>query len=262
MIEQGRVVGVNFPAAMNPSLSKILCTMIKADFQKAMLNRIPKMDEHPDKHFRPVFLVVDEYHLLCALGGNSNDGDEHFFSLSRQSKCIPILATQSITSLKTATGGGDTYKTLLQAIRTLISLATNDLDTAKHIADYIGRMDKIKTNYNISESAQDATVSQLTGHTVGNKSSMSHAISYSTQKEHVFEPHEIIQLPNAVAVAMIYDGEQARSQALFTIPYYTSKQKTWHEKQAAGEITTNPHVLDRPTYTEPAQSFAPNSTAL
>lgn len=256
MIEQGKVIGINFPTAINPSLSKILCTMIKADFQTAMLNRIPKMAKHKDNHFRPVFMLVDEYHLLCALGGNSNTGDEHFLALSRQAKCIPILATQSITSLKTATGGHDTYKTLLQAVRTTINLATNDSDTAKYMADFIGKMDKLKTSINISESAQDATVSLLTGSTVGSKSSMSQAITYSTQKEYIFEPHQFIELPNSVAVAMIYDGEQARSQALFAVPYYTSKSKTWHEKQSAGEIATSKSDIDKPTYIEPDEAFS------
>jgi TraM recognition site of TraD and TraG len=256
LIEQGKVIGVNFPTALNPSLSKILCTMIKADFQTAMLNRIPKMKDHTGNHFRPVFMLIDEYHLLCALGGNSNNGDEHFLSLSRQAKCIPILATQSITSLKTATGGQDTYKTLMQAVRTTINLATNDLDTAKYTADLIGKTDKLKTNVNLSESGQDATVSLLTGSTVSGKSSMSHSISYSTQKEYIFEPHEIVQLPNSVAVAVIYDGDRARSQALFAVPYYTSKEKTWHEKYGAGEIATRKSDIDKPTYTEPDEPFA------
>ncbi|MGA7962991.1 MAG: TrbC/VirB2 family protein, partial [Candidatus Acidiferrales bacterium] len=40
-----------------------------------------------------------------------------FFSLSRQPKCIPIIATQSISSLKSALSG-DGWRTLLQTFRT------------------------------------------------------------------------------------------------------------------------------------------------
>ena len=49
-------------------------------------------------------------------------GGEKFFSLSRQSKCIPIVATQSISSLK-STLSGDSYRTLLRTFRIRIFLA-------------------------------------------------------------------------------------------------------------------------------------------
>lgn len=255
LLEQGKVIGINFPTAMNPNLAKILCTMIKADFQSAMLNRIPLMEKNRDKYFRPIFKVIDEYHQLCTVGGTMNTGDDQFFSLSRESRCIPILATQSITSIKTATGGGDTYKTLLQAIRTIISLATSDLDTAKYVADYIGKTDKLKMTVNVSESSQDANVSLITGKTVGEKSSVSQSITYATQKEHVFEPHELIQLKNATAVAVVFDGQQATAQSLFTVPYFTSRLKTWHEKWEAGELASIETEDEREAFM-PTEDFA------
>lgn len=237
LLEQGKVIGINFPTAMNPNLAKILCTMIKADFQTVMLNRIPLMEEHKDKYFRPVFKVIDEYHNLCTVGGTMNTGDDNFFALSRESRCVPILASQSIASLIAATGGGKTWETLLQTIRTQICLGNSDLEnTCKHFADSIGKVDKLKITVNVSESAQDANVSLITGSTVGEKSSVSQSISYTTQKEYVFEPHEIVQLKNATAVALIFDGQQTHAQSLFTIPYYTTHTKTWHEKWADGDL--------------------------
>jgi len=248
LLEQGKVIGVNFPTGMNPNLAKILCTMIKADFQTAMLNRIPLMEQNKDKYFRPVFLTIDEYHQLCTLGGTMNTGDDQFFALSRESMCIPVVASQSITSLKTATGGGDTYKTLLQAFRTQICMATSDLDTATYMANFIGKMDKLKMTVNVSESAQDANVSLITGTTVGEKSSVSQSLTYTTQKEYVFEPHELVQLKNATAVAVIFDGQQARAQSLFTRPYYTSNTKTWHEKWSDGDLLPAESEDTRPAY--------------
>ena len=43
LIEQGKVVALNFPVAMNPGLARALGTMLKQDFQRAVLNRIQKM---------------------------------------------------------------------------------------------------------------------------------------------------------------------------------------------------------------------------
>ena len=57
-------------------------------------------------------------------------GDEKFFALSRQAKCIPIVATQSISSLR-STLPGESWRTLLQTFRTKIFLALSDDFSAK-----------------------------------------------------------------------------------------------------------------------------------
>ena len=93
-------VRLNFPVAMNPGLAKALGVMMKLDFQRAVLNRIPVMEAHPERYFRQVFFLCDEYQHFATVGENEPTGDEKFFSLSRQPKCIPIVATQSISSLK------------------------------------------------------------------------------------------------------------------------------------------------------------------
>jgi hypothetical protein len=46
LIEQGRVVALNFPTSANPGLAMVIGTMMKQDFQRAMLNRIPQMTKH------------------------------------------------------------------------------------------------------------------------------------------------------------------------------------------------------------------------
>jgi hypothetical protein len=92
-------------------------------FQRAVLGRIPEMERHRERYFRQVFLMCDEYHSFATVGESDPIGDEKFFSLSRQSKCIPIVATQSISSLK-STLSGDSYRTLLQAFDLLQALNT------------------------------------------------------------------------------------------------------------------------------------------
>lgn len=44
LIESGAVVGLNFPVALNPALAKIIGTMMKVDYQRAVQLRIPRMD--------------------------------------------------------------------------------------------------------------------------------------------------------------------------------------------------------------------------
>ena len=122
LIENGKVCALNFPIGMNPGLAKALGVMMKLDFERAVLNRVPEIEAHPERYFRQVLFLCDEYQHFATVGENDPTGDEKFFSLSRQPKCIPIIATQSISSLKSALPG-ETWRTLLQTFRTKIFLA-------------------------------------------------------------------------------------------------------------------------------------------
>ncbi len=115
LIESGKVVGLNFPVALNPALAKVIGTMMKIDYQRAVQLRIPKMDAEPERHFRPTVFICDEYQNYATVGGDNPTGDERFLSISRQPKCIPIVATQSISSLKEALPN-EGVKTLLAGL--------------------------------------------------------------------------------------------------------------------------------------------------
>ena len=41
LIEQGKVVALNFPSSANPGLARLIGTLMKVDFQRAVLNRVP-----------------------------------------------------------------------------------------------------------------------------------------------------------------------------------------------------------------------------
>src|SRR5207248_168131 len=142
LIEQGKVIALNFPIAMNPGLARALGTMLKQDFQRAVLNRIHTMDQSEGSR-RPVFFVCDEYQAFATTGENEPSGDEKFFSLARQARCIPIVATQSISSLR-STLPGEAWRTLLKGLRTKLFLALSDGFSADSAADLCGRADRLK----------------------------------------------------------------------------------------------------------------------
>jgi hypothetical protein len=48
LLDAGRVIALNFPIAMNPGLARIIGVMLKLDFQRAILQRIPKMSASPN----------------------------------------------------------------------------------------------------------------------------------------------------------------------------------------------------------------------
>ena len=173
LIEAGKVCALNFPVSLNPGLAKAIGVMMKLDFQRAVLGRIPEIEANPDRHFRQVFFICDEYQHFATVGENDPNGDEKFFALSRQPKCIPIVATQSISSLR-STLPGETWRTLLQTFRTKIFLALSDEFSAKIASELCGKEDQWKVNYNLSESGHDARVSLWTGKALGSQGERHH----------------------------------------------------------------------------------------
>jgi hypothetical protein len=75
------------------------------------------------------------------VGETDPTGDERTFALSRQARLIPIVATQSVSALRSALPGDESWRTLLQCFRTKLFLATSDEFTARAAADLCGRRD-------------------------------------------------------------------------------------------------------------------------
>ena len=205
LIEQGKVVALNFPTSANPGLSRMIGTLMKTDFQRAVLSRVPKMEATPEQYFRQVLFLCDEYHAFATVGESDPTGDEKFFALSRQSRCIPIVATQSISSLRSALSG-EAWRTLLQTFRTKIFLTLSDDSSARVASDLCGRDEQLKLSYNFSENGQDARISLLTGRATAHKSSITASKSYSVQRDNIFEARVFSELKNAQAIVLAYDG--------------------------------------------------------
>jgi len=207
LIEQGKIIALNFPAAMNPSLARGLGTMLKQDFQRAVLNRLQRLDADGARPTRPVLFICDEFQSFATTGENEPSGDEKFFSLARQSRCIPIVATQSISSLR-STLPGETWRTLLQGLRSKVFLTLSDDFSAQMAADLCGKMERLKPSYTLTEAGQDARVSLMTGRSAAHKTTVSATKTYSLHREYVFEPNIFTELPNAQAIVLAYDGRR------------------------------------------------------
>ena len=242
LIESGRVVGLNFPTALNPALAKIVGTLMKVDYQRAVLLRIPEMDEDSERHFRPTVFICDEYQNFATVGGDNPTGDERFLSLSRQPKCIPIVATQSISSLKEALPN-EGVKTLLQAFRTKVFLSTSDPDTARYASELCGKADKTRISYTISESSSNANVGWLSGRTSSSKGSVSASKQYQKQKEPLFEENVFFDLNNAQSVVVAFDGISPLPPTYcYLKPDFLPIAMTWFEQE---RIAFDPRRISR-----------------
>ena len=236
LIENGKVCALNFPIAMNAGLAKALGVMMKLDFERAVLNRVPQMEAHPDRHFRQVMFVCDEYQHFATVGESEPTGDEKFFSLSRQPKCIPIIATQSISSLKSALPG-ETWRTLLQTFRTKIFLSLSDDFSARIASELCGREDRLKASYNLSESGYNANVSFLTGKALSHKANITASKSYSPHHDLRFDTKTFTELRNAQSVTIAYDGTNPMPPMFcYLKPYYNDPNKSYFRQLADGEL--------------------------
>jgi hypothetical protein len=244
LIESGKVVGLNFPVALNPALAKVIGTMMKIDYQRAVQLRIPRMDEAcidktktdaaPERHFRPTVFICDEYQNFATVGGDNPTGDERFLSISRQPKCIPIVATQSISSLKDSLPN-EGVKTLLQAFRTKIFLSTSDPDTARFASEICGKTDRTRISYTVSESSANANVGWLSGRTSSNKGSVSASKQYQKHKEPLFEERVFFELKNAQAIVAAFDGITPQTATYcYLKPDFLPIDMTWFEQERIG----------------------------
>jgi len=236
LLEQGTVCALNFPVGTNAGLAKAIGVMMKLDFERAVLNRIPYIEANPDRHFRQVLFLCDEYQHFATVGESDPTGDEKFFSLSRQAKCIAIVATQSISSLRSSLPG-DSWRTLLQTFRTKIFLSLSDDLSAKTASELCGREDRLKVSYNLSESSHDARVSLLTGNAVSHRANITASKSYNTQSDYRFDMKTFTELRNAQSVTIAYDGLNPMPPTFcYLKPYYNDPNKSYFRQLAEGEL--------------------------
>jgi hypothetical protein len=236
LIEAGKVVALNFPMAMNPGLARALGTMLKQDFQRAVLGRVPRTSPDSGRPLRPVLFVCDEYQSFATTGENEPSGDEKFFSLARQARCIPIVATQSISSLR-STLSGESWRTLLQGLRTKVFLTLSDDFSAQMAADLCGKVERLKPGYTITEAGQDARVSMLTGLPAAHRTTVSAAKTYNLQYEPVFQPKVFAELQNAQAIVLPYDGLNPLPPTYcYLKPNYLEVQPSYFEHAAKGAL--------------------------
>ena len=236
LIEHGAVCALNFPIGMNAGLAKALGVMMKLDFERAVLNRVPLIEAHPERYFRQVLFLCDEYQHFATVGESDPIGDEKFFSLSRQPKCIPIVATQSISSLRSALPG-ESWRTLLQTFRTKIFLSLSDDFSAKTASDLCGREDQLKVSYSLSESGHDTKVSWLTGKTLSHKANIVASKSYSTHSDYRFDQKTFMELRNAQAVVIAYDGvNPAPPMFCYLKPHYNDPNESYFVQLAKGAL--------------------------
>ena len=237
LIEDGKVLALNMPAGANPALARAIGVMLKNAWLQALLRRPAKMKESPRSYFRPAVFICDEYQAFASVGEDDPSGDEKSFALTRQCRCIPIVATQSISSLRSVLGSSEAWRTLLQTLRTRIFLSLSDDASAKIASELCGQVAKIKGSYTISESSRRAEISPLSGRAGGGGGSIGATKSFREQREAIFHPRDFALLSNCQAICLPYDGAQSLEACrVYLKPHYLPRERSYWTARKAGQI--------------------------
>ena len=237
LIEGGKVLALNMPAGSNPALARAIGVMLKNAWLQALLMRPAQMKESPSTYFRPAVFICDEYQAFASVGEDDPTGDEKSFALTRQCRCIPIVATQSISSLRAVLGSSEAWRALLQTLRTRIFLSLSDDASAKIASELCGQVAKIKGSYTISETSKRAGVSPLSGRAGGGGGSIGATKSFQERREAVFHPRDFTLLGNCQAICLPYDGAQSlEPRRVYLKPHYLPLDHSYWRAKEAGQI--------------------------
>ena len=237
LIEGGGVLALNMPAGINPALARAVGVMLKNAWLQALLMRPAKMKANPTTYYRPAVFICDEYQAFASVGEDDPSGDEKSFALTRQCRCIPIVATQSISSLRAVLGSSEAWRALLQTLRTRIFLSLSDDASAKIASELCGQVAKIKTSYTISETSKRAEVSPLSGRAGGGGGGIGATKSFREQREAVFHPRDFTLLSNCQAICLPYDGAQSlEPRRVYLKPHYLPAEHSYWRAKEAGQI--------------------------
>ena len=237
LIESGKVLALNMPAGTNPALARAVGVMLKNAWLQSLLRRPAQMKAAPDKYFRPAVFICDEYQAFASVGEDDPSGDEKSFALTRQCRCIPIVATQSISSLRSVLGSSEAWRTLLQTLRTRIFLSLSDDASAQTASALCGQVTKIKPSYTITESSKQSEVSMLSAQAGSVAGSVGASKSFREQREAVFQPREFALLSNCQAICLPYDGARSLpATRVYLKPHYLPRQLPYWRAKAEGRI--------------------------
>lgn len=171
--DSGKIIILSINIGENKALAKIIATFLKLSFQKYILSNISCS--------KPTFFIADEFQEFC------NADDAHFLSLSRESKCINIISTQSYSSLKNALKDQNAANVIIQNLVNKIWFRNDDNYTISEAVKQLGKINVIKENKTISEAGQESRKNIFGSGFINKKSSISKSLNYVVVKENEYD---------------------------------------------------------------------------
>ena len=237
LIEGGRVLALNMPAGANPALGRAIGVLLKNAWIQALLRRPAEAARRPGRYLRPAVFICDEYQAFATVGQDDPAGDEKAFALTRQCRCIPIVATQSISSLRSVLSGTDAWRTLVQTLRTRIFLSLSDESSARIASEMCGSVMKTQPSYTFTETTGRPEFSLLSGRAGGGKGTIGASKSFRQAREPVFTPRDFSLLANYQAICLPYDGTKSLpARRVYLQPHYLPRDVGYWRLREEGRL--------------------------
>jgi TraM recognition site of TraD and TraG len=236
-IEAGKLYVLRFPTVRDAQLARMLAIMLKLDFEQAVLSRLEKIQQAPERDWPYVLMMVDEFGDVVTAGANEPVGDDNTFRKGRASKLIPIVAFQSWTSLSSALQGVS-WRDTVGHLRTKIICAQADEENAAISSGMCGKRIRHRRSVTIQEQGQDARRGMLTWMLESAKSSVGLTTGYTETVEPLFDTTVFLSgLRNGEAICLPYDGRTVEPPTrLYLKPEFESVEESYFEQVEAGKI--------------------------
>ena len=210
VIKSGKIVVLNMNVSEYSLLSKIIATYLKLDFQTEILSSLSS------GIVRKTAFICDEYDKYCT------KTDSDFFSLSRESKCINIVSTQSYSSLKSALKDEASVKVITQNLINKIWFRTDDIFTIEEAQKQLGKEEKKKFSKTVSESAKETNFSYITNTLNSCNSNISESYNSYFQSEYIYDTNFFTrELETFTALTFLSDGNKIFEPRKFQmLPYF------------------------------------------
>ena len=237
VIDSGKVLCLNMAAGTNPALARAVGVLLKQAWLQTLLRRPAETQRRPGRTLRPAMFLCDEYQTFATVGEDDPAGDEKMLALTRQSRLIPIVATQSISSLRAVLGQSEAWRALLQTLRTRIFLSLADDSSAQIASTVCGQVARMKASYTVSEQTQRAGASLLSGSAGGGTGSVGASKAFSERREPLFHPRDFALLGNCQAIVMPYDGSRSLdARRCYLKPDFLPRERPYWRAREAGEL--------------------------
>ena len=158
------------------------------------------------------------------------------FALTRQCRCIPIVATQSISSLRSVLKGQEAWRTLIQTLRTRIFLSLSDPASAALASEMCGKVRRFSPSWSFSEQGK-ASLSLTSARAGGGPGSLGASKSYRETRDPLFHPRSFTRLDNCQAICLPYDGVRSLDATrVYLKPYYLPRELPYWRARDTGQL--------------------------
>ena len=213
VIRSGKIVVLNMNISEYSLLSKIIATYLKLDFQTEILSSLSS------GIVRKTAFICDEYDKYCT------KTDSDFFSLSRESKCINIVSTQSYSSLKNTLKDESSVKVITQNLINKIWFRTDDIFTIEEAQKQLGKEEKQKISKTISESAKETNFNYITNTLNSMNSNISESYNSYYQNEYIYDTNFFTRnLETFTALTFLSTGDEILKPCkIEMLPYFRNQ---------------------------------------